>query len=251
MHRAEAALAPIRRSSFSEIYGKNKWNVGPTPKRGETRAGPGSTLEYTSRVRGFLGDFIRNHSLRTVADLSCSEMLWQPHIPGFAGLDVFFGSDIVPAAIESAKANISLLAAQGTPLPKQLSLQVMDMVAQSLPQAFDLVIVRDTFFHLPITDALSALSHISASGSRFLGSTTLDDDALRNAFIMPGEWYPVNLRKPPFLFPPPLAEVLDGLPGTDYWGVKKFAVWRLPLDRPVDHEVDSSTTPLLNTYRPG
>jgi hypothetical protein len=231
MQRAHTALAPSRRRTFSEIYGQDKWNVGAMPDARDavTRAGPGSSLLYTAAVREFLGAFIRNHSISTVADLSCNEMLWQPLIPGFAELHSFAGFDIVPAAIAVARANMSYLAAQGVALPA-VTLEVMDMTSETLPRAYDLVIVRDTFFHLPITDTLAALTHIASSGSRFLGTTTIDLDKLRNAFIFPGEWYPLNLRKPPFFFPPPIAEVLEGLPGTDYWGTKKFSVWRLPLE---------------------
>lgn len=234
MQRAHQALEPGRSRSFSDIYGKNKWNVGAKPDARDsvTRAGPGSSLLYTAPVRAFLGSFIANFSIHSVADLSCNEMLWQPHIPGFSGLHLFSGFDIVPAAIEAARANMSSLAAQGVALPKELTLEVMDMASGLLPRAYDLVIVRDTFFHLPITDTLAALAHISSSGSRYLGTTTIDVDALRNAFIFPGEWYPLNLRKPPFLLPAPLVETKEGLPGTDYYGAKKFAVWSLPLDSP-------------------
>ena len=231
MQRAHSALEPSRKRTFSEIYGKNSWNVGAMPDAMDsvTRAGPGSSLLYTAAVREFLGAFIRNHSISSVADMSCNEMLWQPLIPGFAELQSFAGFDIVPTAIAVARANLSYLAAQGVALPNEVTLDVMDMASEPLPRAYDLVIVRDTLFHMPFTDALAALTHIANSGSRFLGTTTIDLDKLRNTFILPGEWYPLNLRMPPFLFPPPLTEVLEGLPGTDYWGTKKFAVWRLPL----------------------
>jgi hypothetical protein len=231
MQRAHSALEPSRRRTFSEIYGQDKWNVGALARDAATRAGPGSSLHYTAAARAFLGALIRNHSIATVADLSCNEMLWQPHIPGFTGLASFSGFDIVPAAIAAARANLSALSGGGgSALPGELVLEVRDMVTEPLPRAYDLVIVRDTFFHLPVTDTLAALSRIAASGSRLLATTTIDSDALRNTFILPGEWYPLNLRKPPFLFPEPLAEVLEGLPGTDYWGTKKLAVYRLPLE---------------------
>lgn len=244
MERAHSALEPHRRRSFSEIYGADKWNVGALPREAVTRAGPGSSLHYTASVRAFLGALIRDHGITTVADLSCSEMLWQPHIPGFAGLASFSGFDIVPAAIATARGNLTALAAQGMALPGEVVLEVRDMVAEPLPRAYDLVIVRDTFFHLPVTDALAALSHIVASGSRLLATTTIDSDALRNTFILPGEWYPLNLRKPPFLFPAPLAEVLEGLPGADYYGTKKFVVYRLPLESSAPVEGSPAPQPL-------
>lgn len=106
----------------------------------------------------------------------------------------------------------------------------MDMTSESFSRAFDLVIVRDTFFHLPLTDVMSALSLIEASGSQYLGTTTIDDPKLRNTFILSGEWYPMNLYMPPFLFPEPISWVVEGISGVDYYGKKKFGIWKLPLE---------------------
>ena len=97
----------------------------------------------------------------------------------------------------------------------------------SLP-AVDLVLLRDTLMHLPLTDALHVLERIDASGSRWLATTTFDTGA-DNAFIAPGSWYPVNLLRAPFLLAPPLSSVLEGHPGVDRYGEKRLALWRLPI----------------------
>ncbi len=217
-----ARAAATRRSrSFSDIYQKNAWNNG----QGETRAGPGSFMNYTAATRKFLGSFIRSHNITTVADLSCSEMLWQPHIPGFADLELFAGYDIVPDAIEHARERLGV----GVGRNPHVKLEVLDMVTGRLPRAFDLVLVRDTLFHLPILEALQVLEMINDSGSRFLGTTTIDSPKVRNAFIEAGEWYPLNIKKPPFSFPEPLAAVVEGYKGVDFYGSKKLGVWKLPV----------------------
>jgi hypothetical protein len=186
---AHAAIEPQRTRSFVRIFNTNSWNAGGA-QAAETRAGPGSTIKYTANVRQFLGDFIRTQNIATMADVSCSEMLWQPLIPGFNELGQFAGYDIVPRAIAAAKQRVQDV--MGGPLEPRFSLEVRDMVREALPRPFDLVIVRDTLFHLPITDALMALSLINASGSKYIGTTTLDSDSVHNMFITPGEWYPLS-----------------------------------------------------------
>ena len=231
LHRAHVAVAPLRPRAFAEIFAADSWNAPGAPAAVDqaTRAGPGSTVRYTAKVRAFLGSFFRNYNITRVADMSCSELLWQPLIPGFGDLELFAGFDIVPGAVERARMRIADLRAAGAQLPRRVELETMDLVTDRLSGAFDLVIVRDTLFHLPPTDALVALEHISASGSRFLGTTTIDIETIRNSFILPGEWYALNLRKPPFLFPAPLNSTIEGEPGADYFGSKMFGVWPLPL----------------------
>lgn len=227
---AHSALGPLRRRAFAKIFDSDAWNFGGTlAASNTTRAGPGSGVQYTARVRSFLGDFMQSHNISSVADMSCSELLWQPLIPGFAKLKYFAGFDIVPSAVERARERVEALRKSGALLPESVDLADRDMVAEPLAIAVDLVIVRDTFFHLPLTDILVALGHINASGSRFLGTTTIEIDATRNAFILPGEWYALNIRKPPFLFPAPLASTLEGEPGSDLYGSKLFGIWPLPL----------------------
>jgi len=215
-----------RAADFQAIFDSNAWNSyqkisGSASEEDSTRAGPGSTMSYTVLVREYLGKFITEYGIRTVADLSCSEMLWQRSIPGFKDLERFAGYDIVPEAIGVARVRTKDLT--------NVELGVRDMVRDPLPRAFDLVIVRDTLFHLPITDALQVLALINASGSKYLGTTYIDDDTVNNVFIAPGEWYPINLRKMPFLFPAPISWTLEGEPGVDMFGKKKFGIWKLPI----------------------
>ena len=231
LHSSHLNVASLRPRAFADIFRADSWNAGSMSAATDqvTRAGPGSSLEYTERVRSFLGNFFKSHNISRVADMSCSELLWQPLIPGFGDLELFVGFDIVPAAVERARARIEKLRSSSTRLPRQIKLEVTDFVSERLFGSFDLVIVRDTFFHLPPTDALIALEHISASGSRFLGTTTIAIESIRNSFILPGEWYPLNLQKPPFSFPSPLNSTVEGFPGADYFGSKLFAIWPLPL----------------------
>jgi len=221
-----AKLFPImdakRKTVFDKIFAKDMWNGNRKFDEETTRAGPGSTMTYTARVRDFLGKFIAEHHIETMADLSCNEMLWQRAIPGFEDLKLYAGFDIVPHAIEVSR--------NRTKGMKNVELAVRDMVNQPLSRPYDLVMVRDTLFHLPLTDALQVIANINNSGSKYFGTTYVDDPKIKNVFIAPGDWYAINLRMLPFLFPAPLAAVEEGQPGNAFYGKKKFAIWKLPIE---------------------
>jgi hypothetical protein len=215
--KANNQHVPNRTVAFTKIFHGDEWNL---PGLSETRAGPGSTISYTAAARALLGAAIVDLNITSIADIACSEMVWQPLIPGFDGLKLYAGFDIVASAIANASARL-----RGS----HVQLAVRDAVAEALPRAYDLVLARDVLFHLPALDALTALELINESGSRYLATTTIDDPGLRNVFIEPGSWYPINLRMAPFYFSAPLLETLEGRPGDDYYGKKKIGIWRLPV----------------------
>lgn len=233
LHRLDTFTHALRGRTFADIARGDKWNnPAAPPEERATVAGPGSTVAYTEAVREWLGRVLVEQRVRTMADLSCSELLWQPLIPGWTGLESFAGYDIVPDVVERARTRAE--AARGAASTPALHFAVADLVASSphddpLP-AVDLVLLRDTLMHVPPTDALHALERIDASGSSWLATTTFDTgDHASNVFILPGSWYAINLRQAPFLLGPPVASVLEGKPGVDRYGQKRLALWRLPV----------------------
>lgn len=247
--RLDARMSAQRAATFRAIAAGDTWNnpAAPAEERA-TVAGPGSSMAYTAPVREWLGSLLHDAemSISTLADLSCSELLWQTQIPGWRDLRAFSGYDIVPEVVNRARARAREAvgeAADGSHLlhgaiqmrrraPSArgpvLSFAVADIAHDSEPLGkFDLLLLRDTLMHLPLTDALRALERIDESGSRWLATTTFDT-ATPNAFIQPGAWYPINLELPPFELGPPHAWVAEGIPGVEFYGVKKLALWRLP-----------------------
>jgi hypothetical protein len=216
MQRMEAHYDKVREETFHRIFHTNTWGAN------ETRAGPGSTIEYTANARTFLAGVIRELDIRTMVDLSCSEMNWQHMIDGFDGLTEFAGFDIVAETVERNRQRFAQLA-------PRVRFEERDMVRKPLSRAFDLVLVRDTLFHLPLSDVMTVLSSIEDSGSKYLATTYFTGMKGSNCFIEPGSWYAVDLLAPPFLLPPPIDETLEGVPGTDYYGSKRLGLWELPL----------------------
>jgi hypothetical protein len=81
--------------------------------------------------------------------------------------------------------------------------------------------------HFAFADIWRALRNFQQSGSRYLLTTTFieHDD---NPDVATGGWRPLNLERPPFCFPPPVAVVDErclhsGGRGRD----KRLALWEL------------------------
>lgn len=257
--RLDALMAPRRSAVFRAIAATDAWNNPSAPlEERATVAGPGSSIAYTEPIREWLGRVIAEREIQTMADLSCSEMLWQPLIPGWGGLQAFSGYDIVPEVVNRAR--VRAMEAVGFDMVDQggslrsvhgavrgvrrrsvegrhgpaLSFAVADLASAVEPLGkFDLVLVRDTLMHLPLTDALRTLERIDASGSKWLVTTTFDtgEQNRRNEFIAPGDWQPINLEIPPFEIGQPESWVNEGTPGVDFFGIKRLALWRLPVLR--------------------
>ena len=179
LRRLQSHSARLRAPVFSSIAAADAWNsaaarVARDSGASHTLAGPGSTLNYTAAARQFLGAVIAAHGVRSMADLSCSELHWQMQIEGFWQLDSFAGYDIVPAVVETARARAEAAAATaraGGGATPTFTFAVADSVSDAPFPAVDLVILRDTLMHLPLHDALAVLARIDASDDHIYGST--------------------------------------------------------------------------------
>jgi hypothetical protein len=169
LNRLEAYYDSVREENFHRIYHTNTWGAN------ETRAGPGSTVAYTANARRFLADVIHDLNIHSMADLSCSEMNWQHLIEGFDALDEFVGYDIVAETVGRNAARFAH--------SRNVKFEVRDMVRQPLDRPFDLVLVRDTLFHLPLSDVMTVLSAIEDSGSKYLATTYFSGMRGSNCFV--------------------------------------------------------------------
>jgi hypothetical protein len=87
------------------------------------------------------------------------------------------------------------------------------------------VLSRDFLVHLSFSDARAALENIKRSGSRLLLATTFDEHA-ENGDIPTGGWRPLNMTRPPFMFPAPLEIVYERLMRTTGRD-KALGLWRV------------------------
>jgi hypothetical protein len=198
-----------RQEVFHDIYQSNTW------KDKESRSGTGSNLTQTEAVRRELPRLIRQFEVRTLVDAPCGDFRWLREVD-LQGV-TYTGIDIVPDLISR---NQELYGQPGR------SFQHGDIVNDVMPPA-DLIFCRDCLVHLSFRDAKSALTNFKASGSRYLLTTTFTSRS-RNYDKYTGGWRALNLLKPPFNFPVPLAVINEAC--TEKGGAyadKALALWRL------------------------
>jgi hypothetical protein len=190
LRRAVRSRLPIPRSwLFSYIYSCGRWFTG------ESRSGPGSSLEYTRGLRAQLPRILSDFRVRTMLDAPCGDFHWMSQVP--LDLDQYVGADIVPAMIKDNQLNYERA---------DRKFIVLD-IAREIPSKVDLIFCRDCLFHFPLKLALKALQNFRASGSRYLLTTTFPEGSNQN--VASGYHYQINLQAPPFSFPPPLVTVRD------------------------------------------
>ena len=132
-----------RAQVFEGIYENFGWEPSADGSK-ESRSGPGSYLKRTGASRAFLSDVIREYNITTMLDAGCGDVNWQGHITGIGNVD-YFGVDIVPQMIADNQRRLG---------GRRMRFAVKDVVKDDLGGPYDLVLCRDTLFHLPLWDAV-------------------------------------------------------------------------------------------------
>jgi hypothetical protein len=103
----------------------------------------------------------------------------------------------------------------------------MDVVT-AVPPPHDLILCRHLLNHLCAGDVLRALANFSASGSRWLLTTTYvgGGQGLLHPDASPETSVPIHLLEPPYQLPDPIRLYVEGGHAYD----RQFlGLWRLPL----------------------
>ena len=206
---AKAYRQQRRRQAFDRIMHEGRW--------GDVHlSGGGSTEDVTVQTRLIILKFIGDLGLQSMLDVPCGDLVWMSQLfPSFPPRFAYTGGDIVPALVERNSAAYP-----------HYTFRLMDMVSDPLP-AVDLIFCRDGLQHLPVADIQDALDNFSASGSRFLLTTThLRRWGLKNHQpCRVGSCRDRNLMLPPFNLANPLAIF------SEQNADKFLGLWRLPLTR--------------------
>lgn len=194
---------------FLAIYQGNLWGGQ------ESKSGPGSTL---SRAADFLPDLVallRTLNTRVLLDAPCGDFAWAAGVASV--VECYIGVDVVGEIIVRNQRNASA--------PTRVFLH-RDLTRDPLPSA-DVILCRDCLVHFAFADVWRALRNFRASGGRYLLTTTFIERG-DNPEIATGGWRPLNLARPPFCFPPPLAVVDERcLHSGGTWRDKRLALWAL------------------------
>lgn len=196
------------RRVFSDIHRTRGWGEG------ESVSGPGSTRERAASFLPELVALVGALEVHTLLDVPCGDFNWAG--PLADSVPRYIGVDIVPGLVEANRRR------HAAPSRRFLC---RDLVTQRLPQA-DLVLCRDALVHLRLEDIVAALDNLGRTGATYLLATTFVEER-PNEDIDTGGWRPLNLQRPPFGFPAPLALIDERCHHTGgVYADKRLGLWR-------------------------
>ena len=176
----------------------------------ESVSGPGSTLDATREIRKRVPALFKELKIRSVVDVACGDFNWMKTV-NLEGID-YRGYDIVP----------ELIAANTVKYGRDhVSFGCIDIVKDELPRA-DLILCRDCLIHYPDRHVIEIIWNMKRSGSTYLLTTTFTEQDRNEEIETVGRFRRINLEKPPFGFPRPLALIEEGT----HRG-KSLGLWRL------------------------
>lgn len=197
------------RAVFTRVYRENLWGSD------ESASGAGSAEARGAAFRGELIALLRRLDARVLLDAPCGDFNWIGAVAD--AVPQYVGVDVVPELIERVRARHG---------GGRRTFIRADLARDPLPRA-DVVLCRDCLVHFSFAEIRAALRNFGRSGAEWLLTTTFDDVA-RNVDIRTGGWRALNLREPPFSFPPPLEAIDERCTG--YGGryrAKRLGLWRL------------------------
>lgn len=181
------------RELFTRIYRTNLWGGG------ESVSGLGSALEETERLRIAIPRLLAAVGARSILDIPCGDFGWLSHAN--LGSVQYIGADIVAELVEGNRTRFERPGANR-------QFMNLDLTCDPLPEV-DLVLCRDCLVHLSWANIARVFANLKRSGSRHLLTTTFVDSE-ENRDIADGDWRPLNLQRPPFALPGPLALIVEG-----------------------------------------
>jgi len=172
--------------------------------------GPGSSAEYTERLRSELPALFRRLGIHSLLDAPCGDFGWfrlmarDPNV-------TYIGGDIVPGLVSTNQQEFG---------DAHTRFEVIDITTDRLPKA-DLWLCRDCLFHFSHADIFSTLRNFVQSEIRYLLTTT-HPQSWENTDIPTGSFRLLNLELPPFGFPEPAVRIDDWIEGHP---VRQLALW--------------------------
>lgn len=194
---------------FTQIYNTNHWGGS------ESRSGPGSTLEFTEKLRNELPKVFEKFSIKKVFDGPCGDFHWMRHVLSQTDIE-YVGGDIVRPMIDELNEQFK---------SDKVSFVHMDLTKDSYPSA-DLMICRDCLYHFSFADTWALVNKFLKSGIPYLLTTTHFNTHAHfvNRDIATGGYRAINLCLPPYNFPSdPLYDVVENVDNSG--NIRKLSLW--------------------------
>jgi hypothetical protein len=181
------------RELFTHVYRTNLWGGS------ESVSGLGSAPAETARLRIEIPRLLAAVGARSILDIPCGDFGWLSQAD--LGRVQYIGADIVSELVERNRARFERPGANR-------QFMDLDLTCDLLPRV-DLVLCRDCLVHFSCDNIARAFANLKRSASRHLLTTTFVDQR-ENRDIADGDWRPLNLQRPPFALPDPLALIVEG-----------------------------------------
>lgn len=203
---AEAWAKP--KHVFERIFRDNVWG------HCESRSGEGASAAQTQFIRGVLPDLFAELGVTSMLDIPCGDWAWMRLLK----LNInYTGADIVGEIVSRNQALYS---------NSNRRFCLLDITRDALPKV-DLILCRDLLVHFSFEDIRASLKAISASGSRYLLTTTFPGRQ-PNTDIQTGRWRPLDLTAEPINLPEPLRVINERCTEWDgHWSDKSLGLWRI------------------------
>lgn len=184
-------------SIFNKIYENNLWGSS------QSRSGPGSEINFTSRYRTELSTLLRERNIRSVFDAPCGDLTWMYEIIMEHQL-TYMGGDISHSLVDNLKKN-----------PK-LDIRYFDICEDPFPDA-KVWHCRDCLFHLPFNKIKQALENFADSNIPYALLTTHRAHFLhKNLDVSVGGFRFLDLERAPINLPKALHYLQDYRKGIDF-----------------------------------
>jgi SAM-dependent methyltransferase len=214
MNRTLTAIGLLLKSAFStetRVDRFRRYALTNRWRNRETVSGPGSTIEYTEKLRAELPGLLEQFRIRTMFDAPCGDYHWMQLVerPGVK----YIGGEIVPELVEDNNARYA---------DENTCFILCDILKDDLP-AVDLWLCRDVLFHFPYAEVFRTLGNLFRSDIKYI-LTTDHPEQEKNYDIRIGRFRPMNMMREPFLFPEPIIWVDDWIEG---YPVRRLGLWEV------------------------
>ena len=198
------SLTLPRAQVFQVAYATDVWGSA------ECGSGVGSELGATENVSAYLPELFQRLQVSKFLDAPCGDWNWMRRVD-LSGVN-YVGADVVSAVVaqnqQYAGSGVQFIHA--------------DLTKDDLPTA-DMILCRDCWVHLSFEDIAAVLKNFRRTGATWLlvsNSPSQDRNQNQRTGI---DWRYLNLRLPPFNFPPEIESRKDHYPRHP----SQITLWRL------------------------
>ena len=182
-----AAKEATRQNVFGSIY-RNTTCWG-TAGGG---SGPGSSPNAAREARDIVTNVVTLLNVTSMLDAACGSRVWQTpmvkSLQDWAPSFRYLGVDVTE---EPLRRNVD----------PRLPTMGLDLVEQPVPRGYELIMAREVMQHNGLEDVRRMLNNFACSDARYLLMTSYRKTK-KNVNVRTGEYFPINLRRHPFLLEP-------------------------------------------------